>query len=141
MTESTLDNNLVYSVKCIFNKPLNGVNYVSVGLIPEDQINSTHVGSDGKSSFASDPTYGPKQIIKGQLLNCAALNRTLTTILFRFCIKTQTFLQSDQTLQNINMLDKNRINPNTKYRFGIFFNSNFGSDYNCVFSDVMTSMD
>jgi len=36
VTESTLDNNLVYSVKCSFSKPLNGVNAVIVGLISED---------------------------------------------------------------------------------------------------------
>jgi len=36
------------------------------------------------------------------------------------------------------MADKDKINPNTKYRFGIYF-QNIGSDYNCVLSDVMTS--
>jgi len=65
VTESTLDNSLVYSVKCTFNKPLNGVNHVMVGLIPEDQINSDYLGITGKESFWSDPRYGPRQIIKG----------------------------------------------------------------------------
>jgi len=44
VTEITLDNNLVYSIKCSFNKPLNGVNAVIVGLIPEDRINSYYIG-------------------------------------------------------------------------------------------------
>ena len=131
----------MYSVKCTFNKPLNGVHHIVIGLIPENKINSINIGyNGGRSNFWSDPNYGPSQIIKGLLLNCAALNTTLTTILFKFCIKTQTFFQSDQTLQNINMVDKQIINPTTKYRFGIYF-ENFGSDYNCVFSDVMISED
>jgi len=113
---------------------------VMIGLIPEDQINSTYIGSDGHSSFCSIPGYGPTQIIKGQLLNSAALNTTLTTILFKFCIKTQTFLQSDQTFQNINMVDKDRINPNTKYRFGLCL-INTGYDFRCVFSNMMSSGD
>ena len=113
-----------------------------VGLIPEDQINGYYFGGDdGHHCFRSDPGYGPTQIIKGQLLNSAALNTTLTTILFKFCIQTQTFLQSDQTLQNINKVDKSKINPNTKYRFGICYYYSDASDYSCVFSDVMTSMD
>jgi len=112
-----------------------------VGLIPEDQINGTYFGTDGHHAFWSNPGYGPTQIIKGQLLNSAALNTTLTTILFKFCIQRQSFLQSDQTLQNISKLDKTKINPNTKYRFGIcYYNSNV-RDYSCVFSDVMTSVD
>ena len=90
-----------------------------VGLIPEDQINQSYVGREGNNSFWSYPSLGPRKIIKGQLLNSDALKSTLTTILFRFCIKTQTFLQSDPTLQNISMLDKDVIKPDTKYRFGI----------------------
>jgi len=142
VTESTLDNNLVYSVKCSFSKPLNGVNAVIVGLISEDQINSYYIGyHDSHNSFWSSPSNGPTEIIKGQLLNSVALNSTVTTILFRFCIATQTFLLADPTLQNISRIDKDKINPNTKYRFGIFYNRNFGNDYSCLFSDVMTSVD
>ena len=114
-----------------------------VGLIPEDQINGGYFGNDGDGghAFWSCPGYGPTQIIKGQLLNSDTLNTTLTTLLFKFCIQTQTFLQSDQTLQNINKVDKSKINPNTKYRFGICYYYSDASDYSCVFSDVMTSMD
>ena len=64
MTESTLDNSLVYSVKCTFNKPLNGIHTVRIGLIPEDQINGNYFGGAPKA-FYSDPPYGPSQIIKG----------------------------------------------------------------------------
>jgi len=55
----------VYSVKCTFNKPLNGVCTVRVGLIPDDQINGNYFGSNDNSSFFSDLPYGPRQIIKG----------------------------------------------------------------------------
>jgi len=112
-----------------------------VGLIPENQINGWYYINNRHHAFWSDPGYGPTQIIKGQLLNSAPLNTTLTTILFRFCIQTQTFLLSDPTLKNISMLDKDKINPNTKYRFGICYFSNIGNDYSCLFSDVMTSID
>jgi len=113
---------------------------VRIGLIPEDKINENCFGGS-HNAFYSDPKYGPRQIIKGQLLNSAALNTTLTTILVRFCIQTQTFLQSDTTLQNISILDKNIINPNIKYRFGIYYRNYVGNDYSCLFSDVMTSFD
>ena len=109
----------MYSVKCTFNKPLNGVGYVMVGLIPEDQINDNYFGNSDHHCFYSYPGLGPTEIIKGQLLNSDALKTTLTTILFKFCIERQSFLQSDQSLQNISKLDKTKINPNTKYRFGI----------------------
>jgi len=52
-------------VKCTFNKPLNGVNHLMVGLIPEDQINNGYFGGDGRPHFWSNPGYGPTQIIKG----------------------------------------------------------------------------
>jgi len=55
----------VYSVKCTFNKPLNGLKHVMVGLIPEDQINSDYLGITGNESFWSYSRYGPRQIIKG----------------------------------------------------------------------------
>ena len=112
-----------------------------VGFIPEDQINGGYFGGDGHQCFWSYPGHGPTEIIKGQLLNSDALKSTLTTILFKFCIQTQSFLQSDQTLQNISKLDKTKINPNTKYRFGICYYSSNVRDYSCVFSDVMTSVD
>jgi len=142
VTESTLDNNLVYSVKCSFNKPLNGVKHVMVGLIPEDKINSNGIGYENyHNCFRSDPPYGPTEIIRGQLLNSDALKSIVTAILFRFCIATQTSLLSDPTLQNISKIDKDKINPNTKYRFGINYCYQVGNEYSCLFSDVMTSVD
>jgi len=59
VTETNLDNHLAYSVKCTFNKPLNGVPHVMVGLIPEDQINSSYFGGDGHHCFWSYPGRGP----------------------------------------------------------------------------------
>jgi len=120
---------------------LNGVASIAVGLIPEDQINSSGYFGNGYNSFYSYQGYGPKEIIKGELLNSDALKSTLTTVLFKFCIKTQTFLQSDPTLQNINKLDKAKINPNTRYRFGIAYLSSLDSGYSCVFSDVKSCAD
>jgi len=55
----------VYSVKCTFNKPLNGVDSIRVGLIPEDQINNNFFGIDGCDSFWSNTGFGPKEILKG----------------------------------------------------------------------------
>jgi len=46
---------------------------------------------------------------------------------------------ADPTLQNISMLDKDKINPNTKYRFAIRFDG--GDGYSFLFSNVMSSFD
>ena len=112
------------------------------GLIPEAQWNNYVGNGDYLSVFSSYSSagYGAKQIIKGQLLNFAPVNATYTTMLIRFCVETQTFIVADEALQNINMVEKTRINKDTKYKFGISFNYP-GDDYSCLFWDVTTYTD
>lgn len=95
--DSVLDNSLVYSLTCTFNKPIFNQQYILIGLIPENKIDTDFVGYPNHyiNFNSASATCSNYDSVKGKILNQSPVCNTLTNIHFRFCIQTQSFYFAD----------------------------------------------
>lgn len=64
--DTVLDNSLVYSVKCTFNKPISHKQHILIGLIPEDVIDTELVGyPNNRMNYYSSSGSTDYEIVKG----------------------------------------------------------------------------